>query len=200
MKFYSGDFRLPERFQAVEFIFRPLRASDVELDFDAVISSSRMLRAWSQSEWPIDGFTIEENLADLQRHEREHREKSAFTFTIMNPEETLCLGCIYLSPLSQEIADLGVCEFSISEGEMFATSIAFWVRQTHATYAFSSKILDAIIQWLRSEWYFNCVVFPVAKVNSMHNQLFVDGDFVLVGDILYEPRGSHWNIYQIRLN
>jgi hypothetical protein len=103
MKFYSDEFPIPELFQADEFIFRPLRASDVELDFDAVISSSPMLRAWSQSDWPANGFTLEENMDDLQRHEQEHLNKKAFTYTIMNPEGTFCLGCIYMNPLIREI-------------------------------------------------------------------------------------------------
>ena len=90
MKFYSDKLPIPDLFQADMFIFRPLRASDVELDYDAVISSSRMLRAWGQSDWPVDGFTLEENLVDLQRHEQEHLDKKAFTYTIMNHEETLC--------------------------------------------------------------------------------------------------------------
>jgi len=29
--------------------------------------------------------------------------------------------------------DLGVCEFSTSEREVFATSVAFWVRESHGT-------------------------------------------------------------------
>ena len=105
MIFYSEEFAVPEILQTGNFIFRPLRASDVELDFDAVVSSSFMLRAWSQSKWPIDGFTLEENLKDLQRHEREHLEKKAFTYTILNPEETFCIGCIYIEPLIQEEVD-----------------------------------------------------------------------------------------------
>jgi hypothetical protein len=103
-----------------------------------------------------------------------------------------------MNPLSQEIVDLGVCEFSTSEREVFATSVAFWVRESHAASEFSSKILDAIIQWLKSEWYFDCVVFPVAKGNSMHSKLLLDRDCILVGDVRNESRDSHWDIYQMR--
>lgn len=196
MKFYSYEFPLPERFQTDEFVFRPLRATDVELDFDAVVSSSRMLRAWSESEWPVDGFTLEENLEDLQRHEREHQDTEAFTFTIMNSEETFCLGCIYMNPLIQETIDLGVCKQPARDEEVFAASVRYWVRESHATKEFNSTILEKIIQWLRSEWYFSCVVFPVAIADSMQAKLFVGRGFVLVGKIYYEPRNSHWNIYQ----
>jgi hypothetical protein len=196
MRFYSEEFVVPEMLQAGEFIFRPLRASDVELDFDAVVSSSFMLRAWSQSDWPIDGFTLEENLEDLQRHEQEHLKKKAFTYTIMNQEETFCFGCMYMSPLIQEEVDLDVCRQLSGDEEKFAASVRFWVRKSYSTKELNSQVLGKIIQWLDSAWYFNCVVFPVAITDSLQNRLFAENDFVLVGDIYYEPGHSHWNIYQ----
>jgi len=195
MKFYSDEFPLPELLQVDDFIFRPLRASDVELDFDAVISSSFMLRAWSQSDWPADGFTLEDNLNDLQRHEQEHLDKEAFTFTIMDPEETFCLGCIYMNSLIQEIVDLGICQLPDTDEEVFAASVSYWVRESHANREFSSTILERIIAWLNSEWHFNCVVFPVGKTNSIQTKLFVERGFVLLGEIYYEAWNSYWNIY-----
>ena len=84
-----------------EFLLRPLRATDVQLDYDAVISSRAQLLLSSGSTWSREGFTIEENLADLERHEREHRERVAFTYTMMNTEETECVGCLYMNPLER---------------------------------------------------------------------------------------------------
>ena len=37
--FYPSDARVPEALQTDEFLVRPLRATDVTLDYDAVISS-----------------------------------------------------------------------------------------------------------------------------------------------------------------
>ncbi len=196
MKFYSEEFPLPEGFQTDEFIFRPLRVSDVDLDYDAVISSGSMLRAWSQSNWPADGFTPEENLADLRRHAREHQDKNAFTYTIMNAEETFCLGCIYLNPLIQEIVDLDVCDVPAKDREFFAASVRYWIRESLATEEFSFVILKSLIQWLDYEWCFNCVVFPLAITDSLQAKLLVESGFVLMGDVYDEPRMSHWKIYK----
>src|SRR5437899_168251 len=66
--FYPGDARVPEVLQTDEFLVRPLRATDVQLDYDAVISSRAELLLGSGGTWPREGFTIEENLADLQQH------------------------------------------------------------------------------------------------------------------------------------
>ena len=199
MKFYSDEFTIPEIFQADEFVFRPLRASDVELDYDAVISSSPMLRAWSQSDWPAPGFTLEENLDDLQRHEQEHLNNKAFTYTIMNPEETFCIGCIYMNTLIQEIVNLGVCQLPDKDEEVFAAEVRYWVRDSYSTNEFTATVLEKIIQWLDSDWYFNCVVFPVAMTDSMQTKLFIKKGFLPVGDIYDGQRSSQWNIYQRNL-
>jgi len=93
--FYPSDEPVPEVLRTDEFLLRPLRATDVQLDYDAVISSRAQLLLSSGGTWPKEGFTLEEELADLERHEREHRERVAFTYTVMNPAETECLGCMY---------------------------------------------------------------------------------------------------------
>src|SRR2546427_11469272 len=105
--FYPGDAIVPEALRTDEFLVRPLRATDVTLDYDAVISSRAELLLGSGGTWPKEGFTLEENLADLQRHEQEHRDRVAFTYTIMNPPETQCLGCIYIGPLERLLGQDG---------------------------------------------------------------------------------------------
>jgi len=85
---YPEDAPVPEKLVADEFIFRPLLGSDCKLDYDAVINSRDMLRVWEQDDWPSDDFTFDENLEDLDEHEADHKQRIAFTFTIMNPDET----------------------------------------------------------------------------------------------------------------
>jgi RimJ/RimL family protein N-acetyltransferase len=104
MDFYPAGAPVPNEKRADGLLLRPLRATDVELDYDAVMSSAAQLRRWSQTAWPADDFTLAENLADLERHEREHLERTAFTFTVLNPGGTRCLGCVYLAPVRPEAA------------------------------------------------------------------------------------------------
>jgi hypothetical protein len=92
--FYPSDGPVPEVLWTDEFLLRPLGATDVQLDYDAVISSRTQLLRSSGGTWPKEGFTLEEDVADLERHEREHRERVAFTYIVMNPAETECLGCL----------------------------------------------------------------------------------------------------------
>ena len=157
--FVPPDFEVPAVLETNKFRLRMLSVDDVEKDYEAVMESQALLRA-NGGDWPRDGFTLGENLDDLQWHEQEHLEKIAFTYTIMNPEETFCLGCIYINPLLQEMVDIGICQFQDKDEEGFAARISYWVRQSRSTREFNATILENIIQWLDLEWYFDCVVFP----------------------------------------
>ena len=77
---------VPEGLRTPRVMLRPLLAADVERDYDAVMSDPAALRRWSQSDWPDDEFTLAENLTDLERHEREHKDGVAFTFTVLSPD------------------------------------------------------------------------------------------------------------------
>ena len=155
-----------------------------------------MLRAWSQSEWPRDGFTLEDNFKDLQRHEREHMDRKAFTFTIMNPEETFCLGCIYINPQLREEQDLIQSSNLGGDDESFIASVRFWVRESLASHDFNKEILAAILEWLRTAWYFHSVVFPVAIAETMQNRLFNEMGIGLMGELVFDSQKSGWKVYQ----
>jgi hypothetical protein len=81
------------------FLVRPLVPPDVVLDHAAVMASREFLYHWEQSPpYPPENFSVEDNLADLVRMDGEHRHGTRYTYTVMNPNETEVLGCIYLIP------------------------------------------------------------------------------------------------------
>jgi RimJ/RimL family protein N-acetyltransferase len=167
--FYPGDARVPEALWTDEFLLRPLRATDVTLDYDAVISSRAELLLGSGGTWPREGFTLEENLADLERHEQEHRDRVAFTYTIMNPAETECLGCIYIGPLEHILGhDRGSGEY-LSDSTAY---VSFWVRQSRLADRLDRRLLQALIYWFQHEWAFLHVLFIAQKVEERYTHLF----------------------------
>ena len=137
-------------------LLRPLRATDVDRDYDAVMSSKAMLRTWSQSDWPADGFTRAENLADLERHEREHEERVAFTYTVLDPAAERCLGCVYLSPVPPEARPL-------CEDAAYPVRVGFWVRASDRGVDLDRHLLACLRDWLTTEWRFDRVLYLVAE-------------------------------------
>src|SRR5512136_809591 len=144
MEFYPASAPVPQEKRTARLYLRPLRATDVEVDYDAVMSSAEMLRHWSQSGWPADGFTLAQNLADLQRHESEHLERKAFTFTVLNPPGMQCLGCVYIMPLRPE-------QVALCPDATYAADVGFWVRASELPTGLEQHLFATLRDWFRAE-------------------------------------------------
>lgn len=167
MELHPAAVPVPVGLHTARLRLRPLRASDVELDYDAVMSSPAMLRTWSQSDWPADDFTRAANQADLERHEREHLAREAFTYTVLTPDATRCLGCVYLSPPWPE-------EVPLCAGAAYAAHVGFWVRASELANDLDRHLLESLRDWFRSEWAFERVVFSISSGNTRQARLFAE--------------------------
>jgi hypothetical protein len=122
-----------------------LSTDDVEQDYEAVIESRDLLKAQFGGSWPREGFTIEENLADLKRHQQEFEQRVAFAYTVVNLDETRVLGCVYINPSQDENTD----------AEVF-----LWVRQSEYDQGLDPILFEAVQKWLAEKWIFKQVRFP----------------------------------------
>jgi hypothetical protein len=180
MVFGDETITIPDGIVTNEFLIQPLLATDVELDYAAVMESKEILRKWEQSSWPEDNFTLADNLKDLERHEREHIHRESFTFTVMNPTETECLGCIYIFPstarwLSQaEMTSIGDADWANYEAV-----ILFWIRQSRLTEAMDRKLLDVLRPWFEQAWTFNGHLFLTSEQFEQQVAMFEDANLQL---------------------
>ncbi|UCG00616.1 MAG: hypothetical protein JSW11_13475 [Candidatus Heimdallarchaeota archaeon] len=175
MKFYPENEIVPEKRQSEAFLIRPLQVSDVELDFQAVISSREKLLKRTAGRWPKPGFTIKENLADLEYHEQQHKKRIEFTFTIMNVMETECLGCIYIHPLvkvlKSSISENDITSLDISDYEAWIT---FWVTPIAAEQQLDKKVIEELQNWFSKEWAFSKVTLSFGPRPSTHELELVE--------------------------
>lgn len=142
------DFEIPSGLERPDFRLRMLRASDVDLDFDAVSSSAahiRRLNADRWQGWPEEGFTIEENLQDLERHEGEFLRREAFAYTMMSPDEDRCLGCVYIEPTNLPGHD---------------AVVYMWVRKSAFDRGMDSLLCKTAKQWIKEAWPFKNPAYP----------------------------------------
>src|SRR5262245_8340665 len=151
--------RPPDELRTPRVLLRPLRAIDVELDYDAVMSDSAALRHWSQSTWPADDFTLAENLVDLERHEREHLDGVAYTFTVLDPDESRCMGCVYLTPPVPEVA-------ARCGGAAAPVQLGFWVRSSEIVGELDRHLFEALRGWVKESWAFDCVVYVISRLDE----------------------------------
>ncbi|WP_116951474.1 N-acetyltransferase [Jiangella endophytica] len=136
-----------------EFVLRPILATDAELDYAAVMESRDYLRTWEQSSWPTDDFTVAANRADLEGLEQRHTDRKAFTYTVMNPAGTECLGCVYLMPTdARSFAGARITPVGEHRWDDYAAAVYFWVRKSRLEAQLDRVLLDALRSWLVRDW------------------------------------------------
>ena len=97
-QFVPAEFDVPSELSTVNFRLRMLSVDDVEKDFEAVTSSAaRVSKVWPDSGWPA-GLTLRQNLIDLGWHEKEFQNRTSFAYTMVAPDESEVLGCVYFYP------------------------------------------------------------------------------------------------------
>jgi len=144
-QFVPDDFKVPVSLETDRFRLRMLSVDDVEKDYEAVIESRELLHTMFGGPWPRLGFTLEENLSDLERHQQEFLSRKAFAYTVVSLDETKILGCVYINP--PETADSDAV-------------VVMWVRQTEYDKGLDEILFNGVRDWISSIWPFRMVSYP----------------------------------------
>ena len=143
-EFVPSDFDIPAVLETNHFRLRMLSVDDVEKDYEAVIETQELFHSWGSS-WPREGFTLEENLVDLERHQQEFLDRDAFAYTVVSLDESRVLGCVYINPTTREDAD---------------ARIHMWVRKSEYDQGLDPVLFQAVKEWIHSSWPFTTVTYP----------------------------------------
>jgi hypothetical protein len=146
-QFVPTDFKVSEKFENQYFRLRMLTVNDVVKDYDAVMKSIEHLQGvfGPRSKWPRKELTLEQDLIDLGWHQKEFQRRSSFAYTVMNREESQCLGCVYINPTSKIDFD---------------AEVYLWVRQSEFESGLDPILFDAVKNWIKKEWPFKKVAYP----------------------------------------
>jgi hypothetical protein len=118
---------------------RPIRAADVDIDMPAVMGSRNRLwsiygAAWG---WPPATMTHEQDREDLAHHEAEADAHLSFNYALLDADETVLLGCVYIDPPEKEGAD---------------AEISWWVVDDQVGTPVEAE-LDALVpRWIATAW------------------------------------------------
>jgi hypothetical protein len=144
-EFVPDGFDPPTTLVGERFVLEPLGPQHNESDYQAWTSSMDHIHAtpgFEDSSWPRE-MTLEENLADLERHAREFEQREACTFTVLEPGSTRVIGCVYMYP-----SDRPECDADLRS----------WVRATHAE--LDDLLRRGVSAWLAHDWPFRSVHAP----------------------------------------
>lgn len=155
MPFTNMELGVPEGLTTDDFVLRPIVAADAEMDYAAVMESREYLRTWEQTSWPADDFTVAANREDLEKLERRHASHEAFTYTVMNPAGTECLGCVYIMPPDARMfAKARITAVTDLQWDDYDAAVYFWVRRSRLATQMDRVLLDALRTWLAQDWRF----------------------------------------------
>jgi RimJ/RimL family protein N-acetyltransferase len=139
-----AGFRHPERVElACGMHIRPIRGSDVEIDYPAVMGSRELLwdkygDAWG---WPPATMTLEGDREDLEHHEREIAEHKSFNYAVLDADETRLLGCIYLDPPRP--------------ADEHDVMVSWWVVEDQVDSALDAELAAFVPRWVTTDWPFS---------------------------------------------
>ncbi len=143
--FVPATFEVPLALDTPYFHLRPLTPEVVELDYDALMTSITLLRPMFGGDWPHEAFTLEENLQDLVEHWEQFQRREAFAYTVLSPDETTCLGCVYINP---------------PQGQPTEARVHLWVRQSAHDQGLDPVLFHTVKAWLEADWPFAHVMYP----------------------------------------
>ena len=152
-QFVPTEFVIPSELSVANFTLRMLSIDDVDKDFEAVTSSAaRLSQVWPDSGWPA-GLTLRQNLIDLGWHEKEFENRTSFAYTVVAPDESEVLGCVYFYPTDKAGYD----------AEVF-----LWVRESEAATDLDKDLFEVVQSWLASDWPFANPAYPGRAISWEH--------------------------------
>jgi len=137
------NYQIPTKLTHSKFIARKLCATDNELDYAAWHSSIDLIRRTRGGNWPTAEMTKEENMIDLSWHQREFEYKSSFAFTVMNLDESECLGCFYIYPFGEGMSS------TIKPESGYDIEVSWWVTQKMFDLGFYKELEKFVKDFIR---------------------------------------------------
>ena len=141
--FVPPDFEPPAGLTDPSFVLEPLGPQHNERDYAAWTSSMDHIRAtpgFTETTWPHE-MTLDENRADLERHQRDFAGRTGFTYTVLDPDDGDVIGCLYIYPLKEEPG----------------AHVTSWVRVGRAE--LDVPLAEAVAGWLQADWPFERVLY-----------------------------------------
>lgn len=150
--FVPSNFKVPQKLEEEKFRLRMLTVNDVVKDYDAVMTSIDHLKGvfGPQSKWPSKELTLEQDLIDLGWHQKEFQRRTSFAFTVINIDESKCIGCVYIDP-------------TVKFG--YDAEVYLWVRKSEFDTGLDPILFEAVKNWVEKEWPFKKVAYPGREID-----------------------------------
>lgn len=146
---FDPAFAAPWMLATERMRLEPLRPAVAKLDYDGFMSSiAHLQNALRWGTWPSEGFELAQNEKDLQRHWDEFGRGEAFAYTVLTPDRTRCIGCVYVNPV---------------EGAPRSAEVNYWVTADTLDDDFDAYLLAEMAAWFDERWPLDRAEFPTPR-------------------------------------
>ena len=136
--FVPEGFEPPMTLDGPGFRLEPLTGEHNARDHAAWSSSMEHIHrtpGFEAGNWPHE-MTLDQNMADLLRHDGDFQARRGFTYTVLDPDDDV-VGCVYIYPLA---------------GDERAADVRSWVTEARAD--LDAPLYRAVHDWLERDWPF----------------------------------------------
>jgi|GEM_PF-1781890 len=126
----------------------PLRPAVAELDYTGFMSSIEHLQGSLHWGWPTEDFELEQNVGDMERHWAEFGDGVAYAYTVLAPDRSRCIGCVYVNAV---------------EDRPRAARVAYWVTADVLDARLDEHLLGELTAWFERDWPLDEVAFPTHR-------------------------------------
>ncbi|MDB6372223.1 N-acetyltransferase [Photorhabdus bodei] len=141
-KIVPDEFDVPLLVYGNGFILQPLSPKYANIDYEAVMESRPILKDIFSDDWPDDIKSWEDNLRYIEEDYSDFQQRIGFSYIILDPSESRCLGCVYIFP-------------SLFEG--YDVAIYYWLHINILNSALAYEIETFIRKWVQEHW---CIPHP----------------------------------------
>ena len=149
---WREDFDPPASLDTKRVHLEPLRPEVARLDYEAFMSSREHLhRTLHWNDWPTEDFTVAQNVQDLERHWNEFEAREGYAYTVLVPDRSRCVGCIYMERV---------------EGQTDSVRLTYWVVESVLDEDLDNHLIESVIGWIDEDWPFNRVTMRLHVDNE----------------------------------
>lgn len=150
MDIFTKAFSPPLELTTKTFCVFPTNQDYTDSDYDAVMANKELLRKWSQSTWPEDDFTREQNREDLALHIQDNQDHSAYGYMIYSLDKKTCYGSVYVNPILTIPNHYIMTDQEIDFLKTHDARIDCWIIDDSSD--LEKIIVSELDKWLRQTW------------------------------------------------
>lgn len=143
---------VPTGLRHERFVMTPLTTDTAALDYACYMASPDVIRTHSDGRWPLEGFSLSDDLELVAQHEDDHVRRRAFTFVLLTPSGTEALGCVYLNPLREYLSRAEAPSHLVDRTPPDTAMVTFWLRQDQQDTGLPEVVVEAVNDWILDEW------------------------------------------------